>query len=147
MSVRAKTALFDTLETFVATLPSGDALFGAVGLRNTRGKVEVSKVFRVECTSGAMTMSDDECCKEMNVDFTLQFFALPTDESFEALDDAFDLSFQMARSAYDELNGKDLDGAVCSVDFPEAEGNYRVGVANLGATQYAATYLMGVVNP
>lgn len=141
----ARTALYNFTDALVAASATTDALFEAISFRNLRKPVdEQIKVVRVEVFDGRMTVSPDSKQKEMGIRFEVQFWVTPDDVSQEALDDATDTSFDMARQWFDALhNDQSLTGQVCFADADE----FETGAANLGATLRGVTYLYGEVNP
>ena len=138
----------DALYTFIENLISESAVDSALDqaqvFRNLRTPVdEATKVVRVECFVGQFGQTDEDKRKELGVLFTVQCWAIPADETQVAMDDATDLSFDMARAIFEGIAADPaLDGTVCDCYADE----FETGEANLGTIRRGVTYLDGIMN-
>jgi hypothetical protein len=133
-----RNALYSFVESLIDAAANGEPLFEASSFRNIRTFVdEAEKVVRVECFDGQFCMSEEDVRKELGVRFTVQCWVLPEDDEQTSIDTAVDLSFEMARTIFADLNGQ-----VC-----DAYGDqFETGEANLGRQRRGVTYLDGIIN-
>lgn len=143
----ARDALYTFIENLIDASTSDDALYEAISFRNHRSDVDAAtKVVRVDVIDGLMVVTDESSRKEEGVKFTIQFWVTPDSGSDElaALDDAKDVSFDMARQFFDALHeDQSLGGTVCLADADF----FETGVVNMAGSQRGVTYLDGEVNP
>lgn len=148
MSLIAKNALIDALETYVSAA-TGGALEDTHIIGSEIGSLQgtADKYIRLQMKSGVMNLASEAKRQERGVAFILQCFVKPQGADEDSLDAAMDDSFEMAREAYELLEGNNLSGAVCDCTFHDGEeANYETGRANFYATPHGATYLYGVIN-
>ena len=142
----SRNALYDFLEFVIGNAAEEDALFGTSSFRSLKGSVdEAVKVVRCDCFSGRFAKSGESHCEETDVDFVVEFYVTPNEETLEAQDAAKDLSLVMAKQFYDKLTDRDgvtLRGKVNIVNSDE----FDTDMASLGAVLRGATYLYGKIN-
>lgn len=148
MSLVAKNALVSYLEAFIDGLDTDSPLFDTKIIRAGRGSIKTGfpKHCRIQIRQGKMTYTDDIPCKERNVRLILQFFVKPAAQTDEAYDEAIDQSYLMAKTAFDELEGNNLNGQIRDIQFAPIDPNYEMGLADSFATTHGATYLYGLIN-
>ena len=143
--MNSRSALYSFIESLIESSTSGDPLFEAQSARNLRTSVDqATKMVRVECFTGELTLTTEQRRRELMVQSTIQCWVLPEDvNDITSLDAAVDMSFEMAVQIHDAIaNNPDLAAGVCDSQFRE----FETGHANLGATLRGVTYLDGLIN-
>ncbi len=137
-------ALYAVIEDAIAGASPGDALEDAVSFRNIRESVDSdTKVVRFECMTGEFAMTTELKRRELNVETTIQCWVTPDENTEESLDEATDLSFEMAWELFNVIStDPGLKGGVCDAFFKD----YETGYANMGSLRRGVTYLDGVIN-
>lgn len=137
-------AIYTFIEDLITAAGVGTPLYEAVSARNLRTSVDsATKVIRVECFAGEFVRTAETKRSELNVKSLIQTFVTPAGTEESDLDDATDLSFDMAKVIHDAIaDHPDLDGTVCDAQFRE----FETGYANLGTMRRGTTYLDGTIN-
>lgn len=148
-----RNALYDFIQTVIDDADIDDALNGAEVFRNFRTSIDVAeKVVRVETTTGQFCVATEDKLKERNVRATIQCWVLPdvtqADDEQSAVDDATDVSFDMAQALFEAIEGDPtLNDKVCDVSFEgDDDLGFETGEANLGTVRRGVTYLDGLIN-
>lgn len=142
-----RNALYDFTDALITNAPDGSALSGAYSFRNLKSSVdEFVKVVRIDCIEGQLCRTDEAKKEELNVRFTAQFWVTPepsNNDEEAALDDAIDLSFDMAKQFYNGMaDDPGLGGLVCD-SYADV---FETGDAKLGSINRGVTYLDGLIN-
>lgn len=137
-----KDALDNFISSTVAT--SSGALQNAVVSSNFNGDVsQENKFIRTLIGAGEFSLSSDTKNEEQNVKAAIHFFVKPEQDTVQSLDNAIDLSFEMAKELYKAMAVNDhLNGGICRSNFRE----FLVDEADFLATTYGATFLFGEMN-
>lgn len=143
----SRDALYSFIESLITDAAPDTPLEDAESFRSLRGSVnEAVKVVRVDCFSGIFNVGEAKL-SERDVDFVIEFFVTPSEATEDAdalaqLDAAKDLSFEMARTVFNEMATKQGWATIC-----DAFGNeFDTATANLGGKERGATYFYGKVN-
>lgn len=144
-----RNALYSFIESVITeSAETEDApMKSAVSFRSLKGNVdEAAKVVRCDCFSGRFAKSADPRCEETDVDFIVEFFVTPADDSLTAMDAAKDLSFEMAKQFYNRLTDSDGQTLKNLVDRVTGGDEFDTDIANLGGINRGATYIYGKLN-
>lgn len=139
-----RNALYAFTEALIDASDSSDPLFEAQSFRNLTSSVdEAAKVVRIECLDGQLTRTDETKREELNVRFTAQFWVTPDSDEQTDLDDATDVSFEMAKQFFRAMaDDPGLSNAVCD-SYADI---FETGFGNLGSARRGVTYLDGLIN-
>lgn len=141
-------ALYTWLGTLIAAADVGTPLKDATLFNNIRSSVDAAtKVIRVDCYSGRLTLTTETSREEQDVDFVIQCVVTP-EAATESLDEQQQID--IAKAAALEMV-KVIFRAMAATGVPsvcQAYGDeFDIGQPDFGSQKRGAAYFYGKINP